>query len=541
MGLLARIESGGVFARTTAPSRDDYSNWSFRVPQIPGIRLDHYTALGVAAHFACVQVISKNIAQCPWDIVAEQPNGDWEYKPLAPAWRIFNIQGNAEMTAQAMKEQLMLVALLWGESYAEIEWDMANRPKYLWPLEPERCCKERDPITGRKVLRVKNYSREDTILDWSNIYAITGPGIGFYSFDMVVLASRVLAQALASQQFGLKFYEHGTAMGGVFSTDQPNVTQEKLDALRKQIEEKGTGPENAFKFLLLSGGLKYYPNNQSLRDAQANENYHLLIEEICRFYGVPPHKVQHLLRATFSNIEHQGLEYTRDTLARWARGAEQEAAIKLLGKPSLRLQIDMDELAEGDAKSIAETDSILVNSGLRRRNEMRRKRGWNSYGPVGDVITVQGAMTTLEAVQHAPAPRRNGGGDLPPSEDDENRAHTAAVAIYANALKRAMRRQLRRAENIAGSAQTQKDFLERVESYQSEQLEYVHDQLGEALRVVHSIGMNGNSAAVRAEVSRRFAEEKDLLAAAFSRRELAAWCDIDRRAESIARALVEVR
>jgi hypothetical protein len=34
---------------------------------------------------------------------------------------------------------------------------------------------------------------------------------------------------------------------------------------------------------------------------------------------VPPHKVMHLLRATFSNIEHQSIEVVVDSVTPWAR------------------------------------------------------------------------------------------------------------------------------------------------------------------------------------------------------------------------------
>lgn len=538
MGLLARVQEGGVLARVTSPDRGRASDF-FRVPRIPGIHLDHYSALAVAAVFACVTVIAKNIAQCPWEIVEEKANGDWEYRRSAPAYRIFNLQPNPEMTAQAFKEQMFIVALLWGHGFAEIEWDLAGRPRYLWPLEPERCCLDRD-ATGAKIVRVQNTSKPETVLAWENVYAISGPGIGMWPFDMVATASRTIAQALAQDQFGLKFYEHGTALGGILASEQP-VDQTKLDALRKSIEERVGGADNAFKFLLVSG-LKYSPFHQTLRDAQYDEARNLIIEDICRFWGVPPHKIAHLLRATNNNIEHQGLEYKRDTLTRWARFAEQEG-VKLFGRARLRMCIDMDELAEGDAKSIAETDSLLVNNGLRTRNELRQKRGWNSLGSIGDVLTVQGATTTLEAVKSAPAPRKNGDSPAPeyPAEPPDNR-RTAAAALYANAIKRTMKRQFHRAKDVAASVgRSASDFRTKLAEQDPELRSYLAAQLHEAMFVVHQIGMNGNADAVRRVARDRFDENTELLVGAFKDGNLESWCDIDRRADEIAQSLIQAK
>jgi phage portal protein BeeE len=38
--------------------------------------------------------------------------------------------------------------------------------------------------------------------------------------------------------------------------------------------------------------------------------------EIAAMFGVPPHKIGDLERATFSNIEHQAIEVVTDTIAR---------------------------------------------------------------------------------------------------------------------------------------------------------------------------------------------------------------------------------
>ena len=53
--------------------------------------------------------------------------------------------------------------------------------------------------------------------------------------------------------------------------------------------------------------------------AQFTEVRQHQVEEICRWFGVPPHKVQHLLRATFSNIEHQAIEVVVDTITPWVK------------------------------------------------------------------------------------------------------------------------------------------------------------------------------------------------------------------------------
>jgi phage portal protein BeeE len=69
-------------------------------------------------------------------------------------------------------------------------------------------------------------------------------------------------------------------------------------------------------------------------DGQFIETRQHQVEEICRWFGVPPHKVMHLLRATFSNIEHQSIEVVVDSITPWVKIFEEEADYKLFGEPA---------------------------------------------------------------------------------------------------------------------------------------------------------------------------------------------------------------
>ena len=43
----------------------------------------------------------------------------------------------------------------------------------------------------------------------------------------------------------------------------------------------------------------------------------LKVADICRFFRVPPHKIQDLQRSTNNNIEHQGIEFVTMTMRPW--------------------------------------------------------------------------------------------------------------------------------------------------------------------------------------------------------------------------------
>ena len=76
--------------------------------------------------------------------------------------------------------------------------------------------------------------------------------------------------------------------------------------------------------------------------------------EIAAMFGVPPHKIDDLERATFSNIEHQAIEVVTDTIRPWAVAWEQALTRDLFTQEMRRthmLAFNLDGLLRGDIES----------------------------------------------------------------------------------------------------------------------------------------------------------------------------------------------
>jgi HK97 family phage portal protein len=332
-------------------------------------------------------------------------NGDRDYRTDSTTYRLLNVRPNAEMTPFAFKEAALIQALVWGNFFAEIDRDMVGRPQALWPLMPERCCIERTEA-GRLVVRVTNSERGDTPLDYDDVYHLHGPGIeGIAGFETVALGARTFAHAAAAERFGQAFYGNNAQLGTYLTTEM-KLTQAQLDEVNALLNDKTVGPDKAFSVVTLPYGYKVNQAGIDQQKSQFIETRQHEIEEVCRWFGVPPHKVAHLLRSTNNNIEHQGIEFVRDALAPWAQRMSEEADWKLLPmRGRLRTEIDLEPLADGDAMTRAETDSKLVNGGILTPNEVRTRRGWNSSPDKNaDKLQVQGAMKLLEKLGEEPEP-----------------------------------------------------------------------------------------------------------------------------------------
>jgi HK97 family phage portal protein len=415
--------------RRAPPERVPGATRYIWVPQFAGVRVTAESALQISAVFACMSVISKALASSVWDVFEQAADGARVPARDSKLFALLNISPNPEMTAFEFREALLIAALGWHGGYAEIERDPVGRPLNLWPLHPDRVRADRD-AAGDLVYRVHNETSAESVIAGRDMFRIHGPGLdGLIGFEMSQIAQAAFAHSVATERFGAAFFGNGAQMGAVLESDQ-NITPEQKKELQEGLDAQHKGPAMAHKTLVLGGGLKWKQQAIEPEKAQFVETRQLLIEEVCRFFGVPPHKIAHLLRSTNNNIEHQGIEFVRDGLTPWAERLRQEADRKLrpVNKRGMRTRLDLEWLAEGDARTKAESDAMLVNAGIMNRNEVRRRRGLDGI-PDGDKFTVPLNMTTLEKLGEdpppAPPPPDDGNEDEEPAGPDEEAAARA--------------------------------------------------------------------------------------------------------------------
>ena len=140
----------------------------------------------------------------------------------------------------------------------------------------------------------------------------------------------------------------------------------------------------------------------SPEDSQLLQSRQFQVVDICRWFRMPPHKVQDLSRSTFSNIEHQAIEYVQDCLMPWAAKIENEFERKLLHSDQLsswNFRFDYSDILRGDAVAQADFVAKMVSSGTFTINDARRymyqnpiSGGDETYVPI-NLITLDQSKT----------------------------------------------------------------------------------------------------------------------------------------------------
>lgn len=372
----------------------------FRAPiNFRGINVTAETLVELSAMWACGMAISKPLAASTCEVFAVDGEGNRTLQRGIPLWELLNFSPNPSegaITAFHFWQSKIFEAVLAGDSYAEIERSRGGTPVALHSLHRRRVMPRYDS-RGRAYYEYTNPNGGVVNLDPQDVFHVRAPTYdGLTSYRLWEVGRLLFNYSRAVEVFGASYFANGAHLGEVFETDR-ELTEAQWQRLQEQLETQHGGPGAANDYMILENGLKFKTIASSPEAAQFIQTRQFLVEEVCRFTGVPPHKISHLLRSTFNNIEEQNIDFKNDTLIPWATPIQQEIKLKLIGRRSpLDAEFDLDWISEGSILDVAEADAKRVTHGIATRDEIRQRRGLNKRGGKADTLTVQKQMKDLE-------------------------------------------------------------------------------------------------------------------------------------------------
>lgn len=347
-----------------------------------GIYVTADTALRNATVWACVQYLTRSVAQLPWRVMIEKGTGG-DVARTHPVDYLLHKRPCAEMSAFSWRQAMLGQALLRGNAYAEIQWDNRGLAYALWPIHPDRVAVKRDEA-GNLIYEVWGKTGT-TVLAAKDVFHIRGYGDGPVGYGVVEYAAQSIGWAQATELFGASYFSDGMNPSGILKVKK-SLSPEALDLLKAEIRQMYSGAKGS-KTAIIDDGMEFNKVANTPDDSQFIETRQHQVEEICRWFGVPPHKVMHLLRATFSNIEHQAIEVVVDSVTPWVRVFEEEADYKLFGannRQGFYTKMNLRALLRGDNNSRAQFYKALFEMGALSTNDILGLEDMNGIGPLGD-------------------------------------------------------------------------------------------------------------------------------------------------------------
>lgn len=270
----------------------------------------------------------------------------------------------------------------WGNAYVVIRRDQAANPEQLIPVHPQQVLLVVDG--GRKWYKVFGtkyydglYSDEDMLHFF--FYSVDG----IRGVNPIEYNAGAIAAGVGAQEFGNEYFEKRGNIRAVIETDKlmnKELTRKFLDNFE---ESKRYGNP------LLTHGFKWKNITAQPDTSQMIESKTLSIQDVARIFMVPPHLLGDLSRSTFSNIEHQDIEFVKHYIRPTVKMYEQELDRKLFfdeERGRLETKFNLDGLLRGDLTTRADFYQKAVLSGWMSRNEAREMEHMNPLDGLDEML-----------------------------------------------------------------------------------------------------------------------------------------------------------
>lgn len=370
-------------------------------------------SMAMPAVYACIRVLAETVAGLPLITYRETRNGGRERATNHPLYALLRHQPNPEMSAFEFEELMTSHCAGWGNAYAQIIFDGAGRVVELWPLRPDRMTVERKNGERRYLYRQSN-GGEVPLAVWQVHHRRAMVMDGLVGLSPLRVAMMAVALGMATEEFGARFFAQGARPGFILS-HPGTLTDGAFQRLQKSWDSGGGA--NAHKTKIIEEGMKVEQIGVPPEEAQFLETRRFQAQEIARLFRMPPHKIGLLEQATFSNIEHQSIEFVTDTIRPWLIRGEQAMYRDLLGKSeqgSIYFEYLVDGLLRGDtttryqAYAVARQWGWLSTNDIRRMENMPPVDGGDVYlqplnmSPAGDFGNGAGARRAADPTWIAP-------------------------------------------------------------------------------------------------------------------------------------------
>ena len=349
------------------------------------------SVLGLSAVWACVNLLSGTIASLPLMVYQRDKSGKRVEARDHPLYRVLHDSPNYDQTSLDFWEFVCASLELWGNAYARIDRS-AGKIVGLHPVNPSMMSVRRLPngnLEYRWSQDGKTYVETDqTVL---HIRGFGGNPLGGMSTLHFGRNSFSLARAIDREAGSM--FRNGMRPSVQLVFDKW-LTPEQRALAEQELVKKYLGAVNAGKPYISEGGAKIEAISINPEDAQMLESRGFSVEEICRFFGVPPFMIGHTEKSTSwgTGLEQQTLAFQKFTLRRRLKRIEQACEKQLLTAADraggVTVEFNLEGLLRADSAGRARFYQQMTQIGAMTINEVR---ALESLPPVvgGDVPRMQ--------------------------------------------------------------------------------------------------------------------------------------------------------
>ncbi|OWV40395.1 phage portal protein [Mameliella alba] len=353
------------------------------------------TIMNLSTVWACTSATAQLVASLPCHLYERGPNGR-RTRLDDPLAAILFDRPNTTQTGVEFWEGAIAQQLIGGNAYAR-RLKVGNRLVGLEPLldvTPKR-------KGGGFEYQVREAGARTRVLPASEVLHLRGFGVGGgLGLSAVRYGTQSFGAALAAERSAARVFSNGLQPSGVLQS-KDTLTPEQRETMQAVLE-RYAGSEKAGKVMVLEAGLEFKTVQWNPEDVQLLETRRFQVEEICRWFGVPPVVIGHA--GAGQTMWGTGVEAI---LMGWLRTGinpilvRNEARLNAETIPPAKRgkwfwQYDREAMLQMDSKAKGVFLSTMATSGTMTANERRERLGLEPHSdPQANDLLGQTALAPL--------------------------------------------------------------------------------------------------------------------------------------------------
>jgi HK97 family phage portal protein len=370
------------------------------VSSTAGVVVTVNNALEQSGVWACSRLLAETTGTIPLILYEVMPDGSKRKAIEHPLYAMLHDAPSYDFTAVEFWEGVVLSLCLPGNAVARKEF-MGDRLVALTPMDasPGRMRVWRDDQGARRY-GFRGASGE-VVYGEDEIFHVRGfGGTGDLGLSPVGFARQSIGAALAADRLAAESLAQGLQTQGFFAIDQ-TLNPDQREQIHTVVNDTMAAARGG-GYGVLEAGLTWIPVSMSYDDAQFIQTRGFQLEDVCRWYRVPPWMVGHYGAGQVKigqGWEQEMTAFLTFSLRPYLVRIEQaitRSLLRVVDRGRYKAEFAVDALLRGDSAARAAFYEIMVRNGLMTRNEARRLENLPPL-PGGDSLMVQAQNVPLDA------------------------------------------------------------------------------------------------------------------------------------------------
>ena len=381
------------------PGNRDVVNGSYNIGDNTP-RIDR--ALQLSTVWACVKLKSNAISTLPLFLYERTEVNGRESRRVArehPLYRLLHDSPNADMTARDFWNSIQVRLDTWGNAYV-LKTFSGARIVALDPLDPGLMTVRRPAGGDVQFIYADPAGRKEyTERDIWHIKGFTEDGLT--GLSPIGVGARSMARAQSAEAASSTLFNGNMRPSGVVTVNEI-LTKDQRAQIQTAMIDGVFGDATLGRQYLMEGGATYQQLTINPVDAQLIEQVNASVEDLCRWYGVPPAMIGHGTAVSNwgTGREQQNMGFLQYVIDPDLVGIEQSIAKNLL-TPAERLRYFAEFSREGffrmDSAGRSAYYDKMIKAAVYTPNFCRSLENLEPL-PGGDNLFMQSNMIPLDMV-----------------------------------------------------------------------------------------------------------------------------------------------